>query len=171
MKRLCYILITLTLVACSEGHKSKEFVKSADVSLEETSMEVVEEGLGTAINFEMLATQKLQDYVDLLILQQQHPEFREELRLQLLRLSADTLLVPSHLTMGEAGNSEISISGLVQLGEVETVSDTVQKVTFSFKLNSETTVRVDTLKAIFTTQKVVIDGLQHTTTKVTFEEN
>jgi len=168
MKRLYYILIALMVVACNEGHKL-ESLKNTDMFEVEETVAAMEnmEGAEAAIDFEMLATQKLQDYVDLLILQKQHPEFRNELKSQLLQLSIDTLVVFSKLAVIEAG-TEITISDLEQLGAVERVSDSVQKITFSFNINSEATVQRDTLQAIFTTKSVTVDGLQLTATKVLF---
>ncbi len=162
MKKLLYIVVACMLVACNQAYKS-EVPANEDLSEMDKVGEATEVETKVILNYKVLAEQKLNDYADLLRLQQQHPEFEEEIAKQLMQLSKDSIIPFSE-------TKKIVISELQQIGEVQDISDSVQQVTFSIQVETDTSVLRDTLNAIFTTRQVQLDDTEHTTVKVSFEK-
>lgn len=159
MRSAYYILILLFLISCNQGEKS-DSLKNFDLLEEEvtaTSYEVIPE----AFEYQSLTIQKLQDYFDLLVLQQQHPEFKNEIHKQLVALSSDSTKIPLN-------TAKISIEEVQQIGVPEKISDSVQLLTVSFNVVTPSTTIKDTLVAKIVSKKVMVEGTEVTTTKLQF---
>lgn len=111
-----------------------------------------------------LAEVKLQDYFELLVLRQKHPEFKEEIRSQIQSLSEPNLTIPDSLDI-------ISVENLRQAGTVLQLGDSLQKIKFYFNVITENGIREDSITAVLRAQKVTVEQQEVMSTKVTFEKN
>jgi hypothetical protein len=116
----------------------------------------------SSMDYSEIVAQKLQEFADLQTLIQKHPKFKTDLQFQLATMSTDSLLL-------ELSGDSISITDISQIGIAEVISDTVKNIPFSFIIRSPSTVRKDSLIAVFTIRKVEIDGQLLVSNKVTFE--
>jgi hypothetical protein len=159
MRFALYILILLSITSCNSGDKNESF-KNLDV-LEEESTTSAFEVIPEAFNYEALAAHKLQEYFDLLLLEQRHPEFKSDIRRQLLALSSDSI--------GFAANTDkITIKNVQQIGASETVSDSIQLLTLSFDIETASTSTRDTLIAKIISKNVMLEDAEVPTTKLYF---
>ncbi len=164
MKKLIYIAIALLLSSCANNAKEAsmsdmdfseaEVSENSSMGLEETSI----------VANTQLAEAKLKDYFELVVLQQKHPDFREDIRSQLRGLSEADLNIPDSVNI-------ISIENIRQNGAVQELSDSLQKIHFYFDVTTENGTRQDSITAVLRSQKVTVDQQEVTATKVTFERN
>ena len=165
MKKLIYITVaSLLLSSCANNAKE---ASTSDMDFSETevhgnnNIDLEETAVFARID---LAEAKLQDYFELLVLQQKHPEFKEDIRSQIRNLSESDANIPDSLNI-------ISIENLRQAGAIQQFSDSVQKIKFYFNLITENGARADSITAVLRTQKVTVEQQEVTATKVTFERN
>ncbi|MEM7087464.1 MAG: hypothetical protein AAF489_14855 [Bacteroidota bacterium] len=165
MKRLVHIVVvSFLLFSCANSNKEAS-MSGADLSEAEVSesnpIDLSETTLMTNTD---LAKAKLQDYFDLLILQQKHPEFKEDIRAQIRSLSESDLNISDSLSI-------ISIENLRHTGPIERYGDSLQKIRFYFNLVSDNGRLEDSITAVLRTQKITLEQKEVTATKVTFERN
>jgi hypothetical protein len=164
MKKLTYIAIAILFSACANNTKEAS-VSDMDFSETEIYGNDNMELEGTAVRESTdLASAKLQDYFELVLLQQKHPEFKEDIRAQIQSLSERGLLLADSIPV-------ISIENIRQNGAVQSLSDSLQKIQFYFDLTTENGVRADSITAVLRTQIVTLDEQKVTAIKVTFERN
>lgn len=107
--------------------------------------------------------QKLQEFYDLSLLKQQHPEFQEDISKQLLGLSSAKAKIPKL-------SQEIRIENLHLLEKVEKSNDTVSKLKLSYDIVSELGKEKDTIVAVITIKKTNLEGKPFESIKLKFEK-
>jgi len=163
MKKFIYIYVLIFIAACSNQPK-KEAAIEEDIKKYETVLEnSALEDMAEEFTYQHLTKQKLQDYFDLLTLQQEHPEFGEDLALQLQELSHDTLNI-------SIASQEVSIENLQQIGATIKISDSIQRIRLLFDIIVEGSKKSDSITAVISTKKVYLDQKEVISTKVVFEK-
>ncbi len=166
MKKLLYIFITLFIISCANNKKEAAMDAVESVEMEQNKTTILEstaiEDMSGVFQYQQITTQKLQDYFDLSILQQQHPEFKEEITTQLQELSKDILIIAD-------STQQVIIENVQQLSEIQRVSDSVQKIKIRFDIRTNNSVKNDSITAIITTKKIRLDDKEVISTKILFE--
>lgn len=152
-----YILIFLIFFSCSR------------VREQENAMYTVEEEMVIEENFTKfdihnttqlipLLKQKLQEYYDLLNLKKSSPDFSGQIDKQLNKIFKEA-------SQANALNDSINIKNITILSGAENVSDSIQKIKFSYEAGP----MIDTLSAIIKTTPVTIEGQVIWSTNISFE--
>lgn len=161
MKKLIYIIYILIFISCKNNEVNK--VSESPALEMEDDTEIYEFVTSSEVTkYQTLSTQKLQDYFDLIKLKEKHPEFKEDILLQLRMLSNDT--IPNYI-----GN--FSIENIHQSGKVEIVSDSVQKIKLVYDVVSESYKGVDSIFAVITYKTIQLEGKQTISNKVMFSKH
>ncbi|WP_299225128.1 hypothetical protein [uncultured Psychroserpens sp.] len=156
MKNILYILLILFLINC----KNNEQMNIEDLKVE--SVEIDEEIIySSKINHQTIATHKLEEYFDLLKLKENHPNFKDDILLQLNALSKDRLLDYNIAKI-------LSIENIEQIGEIKKVSDSVEKLQLKFNIVLENETITDSILAIITSRPIILDGEEIISNKITF---
>ncbi|GAA3612380.1 hypothetical protein Q4Q39_04370 [Flavivirga amylovorans] len=156
MKKLIYIICILIFISCkNEVNKVSEIP-----AFEEEDAEVYRSDDNFVMNrYQILSTQKLQEYFDLIKLKEKHPEFKDDILIQLRKLSNDS--IPNY-----AG--DFSIENIRQVGEVETISDSVQKIKLVYNVVSDAYKSNDSILATISSKTIFIDDTATISNKVVF---
>ncbi|GAA3629135.1 hypothetical protein [Flavivirga jejuensis] len=158
MKRLTYIICILIFISCKNNEANK--VSESPVLEMENDTEVYDFEINSKVNrYETLSTQKLQDYFDLIKLQKKHPEFKDDILLQLRKLSNDSILNYT---------GDFSIENIHQVGEVETISDSIQKIKLVYNVVSDSYKGLDSILANIISKTILIDETATISNKVVF---
>ncbi|RDK89323.1 hypothetical protein [Marinirhabdus gelatinilytica] len=163
MKQLSYLFLLLLCVGCANVSEEKATVSSDMVEMEATeatSSTVIEEAFPYAI----IAEQKLQEYFDLLALQNKHPEMGTVISKQLEGITSDSIVLPR-------GQDSIDVKNLSPMGSLQQLNDTVMEQRFTYTIASRTLFKTDTIIARIITKPIVIDGMATQETKVVFRKN
>jgi len=157
MRQLLYIMIIICVWSC-KNHDAME-LKSIEIEDANTISKPIASDF-TEID---LITQKLQEYYDLSMLQQQFPELEKELTSQIKTLSNSEASVSSH-------TKDISIKNVSQIGSSKQLSDSITELVLKFEIHSEKRTQVDTITALVKTSKITIDNEDFTTRKIEFKD-
>jgi len=162
MNRLIYIFVVLFIASCANNRKEAA-TEAVDMEQSETVLEstAFEDAAIETFTFQHLTEQKLQDYFDLLVLQQQHPEFIDDIRIQLQELSKDSVIKADF-------PQKVDIQNVQQVGETLQVSDSIQKIRLRFDIIANNSIKKDSITAIIKTKKVSLDNEEFISTKVKF---
>ena len=162
-----YILTLLFLLSCSRARQKENMVSTdaveseimipTEVDIKEAFKKVDLEKNTTQLN--PLIKQKLQEYHDLLALEKTNPEFKNEIKEQLKKLSDSQLEIDSTI-------NEVNIENISFLSPPEKISDSIQKVTFSYSNGSKT----DSLTAVVKTTPIKVDDQTIWSTQILFEK-
>ncbi len=167
MKKLLYISFALFIISCANNKKEPAMDTVESVEMEQKKTTILEstamEDMSATFQYQQITTQKLQDYFDLLALQQQHPEFKKEITTQLQELSKDILIIKD-------STQQVIIENVQQLSEIQRVSDSVQKIKIRFDIRTNNNVKNDSITAIITTKKIRLDDKEVISTKILFEK-
>ena len=160
MKKLIYVIFILIFISCKNNDVNKVFENS--VLVEEDS-EVFEYSNNLESNkYQLLSTQKLEDYFDLIKLKEKYPEFKNDVFLQLRSLSNDSIL--------KEYKGDFSIEDINQKGDTQRVSDSTQKIKLSYKVISESYTLTDSIYAIITSKIIQLDGIETVSNKIVFSK-
>ncbi|WP_299115471.1 hypothetical protein [uncultured Winogradskyella sp.] len=143
-------------------------VKNAEVNdimvTEETDLEIIVDNLDdeSTINAQLIS-QKLQDFYDLVALQNEHPEFNNEVIKQLKNYTNDSInnFIAKDFTI---------IKNIKRLGNIIIVNDSVQRIKLSYDKVSNSTKKTDTIYAIITNKKVKLDNETLISNKIQFSK-
>ncbi|QIE59178.1 hypothetical protein G5B37_06275 [Rasiella rasia] len=160
MKQLTFVSIFAILFGCSNMASDKEAATS-DVAetLEETQAFRVDE----AFDYATITQQKLQEYIDLQLLKNEHPELAKTIAPQLQKLLKDSIALPKN-------QDSLVVKNLSPLGTLLTVNDTLRQQKFSFALASNTFFKTDTLIANISTMTRQVHGEDVVVNKVYFSK-
>ncbi len=162
MKKLVNIFVVLLIISCANERKSEAPIEVVNMEKTETVLEnSAMEDVKEAFTFQHLTEQKLQDYFDLLVLKQQHPEFIDDIRAQLHELSEDSIII-SYFPQ------EVDIKNVQQIGETQQISDSIQKIKLRFDISTNDSVKKDSIIAIIKTKRITLDNEELISTKVVF---
>lgn len=165
MKKLMYIAAVSFLVfSCANSNKEASISDIEFSEAEVAGNKNMDLDRSTITKNTDLAEAKLKDFFELLLLEQKHPEFKEDIRLQIQSLSETALNISDSLPI-------VSIEYKGHSGEIIRYGDTLQKLKFYFNLTTKNGVREDSITAVLRTQKVMVELQEVTATKVTFEKN
>ncbi|WP_432411558.1 hypothetical protein [Rasiella sp. SM2506] len=162
MKQLVYILFTVLLIGCANVSEEKSFATSdtAETELDEASSIPIEE----AFSYATITEQKLQEYFDLLVLKNKHPELAETISAQLRQITTDSILLSRE-------QDSVAVKNLSALGPLVKINDTLQEQSFLYTIASKNLSKTDTLTAHIITKPIRIDGIETLATKVVFRKN
>lgn len=158
MKQFIYILLVLIFVSCS----SREAKNNYEYNSTTEDVEDYYENYSLTNKYLTVVTQKLQEYSDLLKLKKQHPELNADILVQLQSLSKTNIV---------AIDTKYTIENIQQIGEIETVSDSIQKIKLKYNLVSKTENKQDSITAFIKTTVIVLDGRNNMSNKITFAKN
>ena len=113
---------------------------------------------------DQLISEKLQDFYDLMALQNEHPEFMEEVSKQLKVYTNDSI-------SNYKANDFTIIKNIKQLGRIVIVNDSVKKIKLSYEKSENNIKRIDTIYAIITNKSVTVDNEVLISNKVRFSKN
>lgn len=161
MKKLIYIIYILIFISCKDNVANKSF--ESPILEVEDDVEEFQYSINSGVNtYQNLSIQKLQDYFDLIKLQEKHPEFKDDILLQIRMISNDT--IPNYI-----GN--FSIENIHQSGKVEIVSDSVQKIKLVYDVVSESYKGVDSIFAVIIFKAIQLEGVETISNKVMFSKH
>jgi len=153
MKKIIITLFILQLFSCANRKENNKAV------MEAINEEVVTEK--TAIfSTEKLIAQKLTNYFELIKLKEKHPEFKDDIIIQL----KSTLKDSSRL------EDKIEYDSIENIREVASVavSDSTQKIKLYYDVVLENGSYTDSINAFLESRTVIIEGNKKITKKVTF---
>ncbi|WP_157957347.1 hypothetical protein [Winogradskyella tangerina] len=166
LKHIVLFSISLLFAACAmESNKvntSESDYKYVDI---EESAATEADDYGSNISGDQaLINEKLQDFYDLLALQNKHPEFTKEVIEQLRNYTSNSI---------EEFSSENAfvIKNISQLGQAEVLNDSVKKLKLVYDKISENVKVTDTIYALITSKTIVIDGESFKSNKIQFSKN
>ena len=156
MKNTCYTIFVILLLSCANEAKRND---ASIMDFEETN-KVKQVHFDKLTDYESIASLKLEEYFDLLKLQQKHPDFKEDIILKLQEFSHDSLI-----------NYDISkiksLENIKQVGNTEQLSDSVKKILLTFNITTNNTVVQDSIFAIITSKTILLDNKETTSNKIT----
>ena len=157
MKQFIYFFLIIVFFSCS-NRKDEKHPENTDIfeSLETASTKDL-----TTHKYQGIAAQKLQNYVELLKLKEKHPELKEDIQTQLNNVSKKAIISISE---------DATIENIYQVGPIETISDTIQKIKLVYTLISKTKRIEDTLYATIKSTTIILDGSAIKANKVTFSK-
>ena len=154
MKNIGYLILVFLIFSCANKAEKKEMYK-----LESAKEVAVKERFTNEIR----TKQKLQDYFDLLVLEQKNPAFKEAILEEIQHISSTNKKVTD--------TNAIQIQNLKLLGKIQIISDTVQKIKITFERKSVNKIKKDTINVTINTKKVIIDGKEMVSSKIRFLED
>lgn len=155
MRQLLYIMI----IICTWSCKNREVMEFKSAEFEDAIYYKPLESDFTEID---LISQKLQEYYDLSVLQQQFPELKKELTSQIKTLSNSEASLNT--------DSNISIKNVSQIGNSKQLSDSITELVLKFEIHSKKRTQIDTITALVKTSKITIDNEEFTTRKIEFKD-
>ena len=126
LKHIILILLSILLSACAMESRSKSSNETYEVATEELDVEVVDDYEVIPTFNAPLINQKLQDFYDLIALQNQHPEFTNEVIEQLKNYTNDTI-------SNFKTKDPVNIKDIKQRGEVISIKANTQKIKLKYK--------------------------------------
>jgi len=164
MKKVLYIITLLFIViSCSEAKREAPLMESKTTEMSSEVSPVDRIALEESFAFQYVTQQKLQDYYDLMVLLKQYPEFKEDITLQLKEISKEKITIPDYTQL-------IRIENLQQLGDIQQVSDSIQKIDLQFDIIDNTNIKKDTITAQIITKKIQLDNTEVVSTKIVFSK-
>ena len=169
-KHIVIFLMSVLLVACAmESNKVKNSEMISDIEADDMPVEAIE----TIDNFEFitessidqtLINEKLQDFYDLLALQNEHPEFTNEVIKQLKNYSTDSI---------SDFNSETSviIKNIRSVGNPEIINDSLKKLKLVYDKISDNKKTTDSIFALIAMKTITLDGEAFLSQKVRFSKD
>lgn len=155
-------MLLLFTLSCAHD-RSKTPLKEMDAAIEAFEAEISSVDDYESFDYQYITAQKLQDLYDLLVLQKQYPEFNDAIALQLKKFSEDRFSIPDSVTA-------ISIENVERIGEIQNVSDSVQKLKLHFNIVTGNIMLPDSITAIISRNTVRIDNKKTIATTVTFSK-
>jgi len=163
MKKILFLLLIFIVASCS---KSKQEAPIEAIEANEEHMMLEDEPMianTEVFTYQHLIEQKLQDYYDLLALKSQHPEFIEDITLQLEELSEGEISITNN-------RQKVLIKNVKQIGISEQVSDSIQKITIQFDILNDSISKTDSISAIIKTKKIILEDTKVVSTKIIFSK-
>lgn len=150
MKTILYILTLVFIVSCKNDMKaeSAEMVETSDaIDLEISSNSV-----------EQLPIQKFNEYVELIQLKQQHPEFANDINAQLLSFTKDSASIFNY-------ENGFTISNIEPVVKSKTESDSVEIFTLKFTVTTNSKVFQDSILTHVTSESDYLQTVETVTIK------
>ncbi len=158
MKKVAYICFALVFLGCANVSEEKSFATSDMAENEATESAPI--NIEEAFPYATITQQKLQDYFDLVVLKNKHPEFAKTISEQLLQITRDSIVLPK-------GQDSVDVKNLKPIGDLFTRNDTLKYQKFEYTLASGNSLKTDTLTAYIISKTITIEGKPVVSTKVT----
>ena len=155
MKKIIFIALTISLVSCNRSPEMKS--ENQDMA---PMLELEDDFAKTVMTPEMLSVEKFEEFINLVELKQQHPEFKNDIDDQLKSYTTDSLALNYPLGF--------NISDIKQLGETITISDTTAQVILGFMIRTPSTQIKDSILVEISSKDVNLDGELYTSQKFKF---
>lgn len=160
MKKLVYIIYVFLLISCNNSSE----VNSLDSMIIKEKLNLEDFGYTkSSFNVSNLAQQKLQEYYDLVLLKEQHPEFGNDIELQLKNLANTSLEIPK-------STEAININSVKVISN-QKLSDSTLRMLLKYQLTTNNGTSTDTIIAIIKTKTIIVDGEGVTSTKLVFKND
>lgn len=164
IKHIIIILANILFSACAMETKT---MKNADthnkiVTLDEEEI-IADFEADSQINAQLI-TQKLQDFYDLIALNNKHPEFADDVTKQLKNYTSGPI---DNFTVDDI----VLIKNIKQLGNIISVNDSTQKIKLTYKKVTKSIKAADTIYAIISNKTIMIDGKNLVSNKIQFSKN
>lgn len=153
MKKMIYFLFIILLASCS---KSKEMNNEED-SVSSSKILAVE---SEKFLNQSLTEQKLQDYFDLLVLQNKHPDFNDDIVQQIKEISNENRII--------LDTNKIKIINIQLIGNIQKVSDSIQKMKIAFDIETKNNIKKDSVIAIVNAKSIMLDDKEFVSNKIQF---
>lgn len=161
MKQIIILLVIIMTVSCakqrdpSDMHFETEEIYETDLDYDAKTM---------GVNYADLSIQKLSEYFELIQLQQQHPEFDDDIQLQISGLIKDSTILKAY-------PEPFSITNIEPADSIIKLSDSLHSVTLYFDVLSNNKTSKDSIVALITTKTILLDAQEVVSTKVTFQKD
>ncbi len=142
------IILLLSFMLSCVNHTTKN-----DVYALEDSELMEYEMKANNFTLEKLASEKLQNYFELLKLKKEHPEFKEDIVLRLKEFSKQELVKMDDLDSFYVKNIRKAETALK-------LSDSVQKLKLYYDITLGNRNKTDSLNALITSKKIMLDGIE-----------
>lgn len=159
------ILTSILFVACvtepDKMNNTDNFIFDDSIDVEE--LKKVEDFNYNNKNNEQLINLKLQDFYDLLALQNTHPEFTKEVKQQLKTFTEDSLF--NYTT-------EIlePIKNLKPIGTFQPIDSVTKKMLYTYDIILKEGVKTDTIWAIISSETITVDDKDLVSQKIKFSK-
>lgn len=164
MKKLIFLFIVIIIVSCkNETTKSNIDLNEVMEIEKEVTKDISDTSDNQIFLNKELTKEKLQELYDLIVLKNEHPEFKVSINKQLKSYVNDS--IPNKAI------AEGTINNIALKGDIIQVSDSIQKVELYFDFLTKNTVKKDSIWAIFTSKTIIVNGEELKSTKVTFSYN
>jgi len=160
MKRIINLIMALIITSCANENKNIPLEKMESLNDDYMSNAIEKP---EAFMYQHIYTEKLQNYFDLLHLHTSHPEFREDIEIQLKNISEGTDLSLNY-------DNKITVNNIQNTGDLKIISDSVSTTTLHFDRVSQGEVTPDSIKAKVIKRVIIINDAEEIATKVTFTE-
>lgn len=162
MKQYIIVISLVIFLGCSNSREKEPMVLKDSSTRDEVENIMAEQKI-TEETFEYatITQLKLQEYIDLELLANQHPDIHE---------IQEQLHTFGTLKKRTLQDSVVKISNLTPITILHRINDSVQKRKFYYTLKGNTLQITDTITTVITTKNVIIDGIPQTATKITFEQ-
>nr|WP_321233632.1 hypothetical protein [uncultured Psychroserpens sp.] len=147
MKKVAYILFIFCVVACKQNNAMQTESKSVEMLPTMTD----DFHTNKVLSSEALSIKKLEEYIDLIKLKQVHPEFEDDITLQLNNFTTSN---KSAFDYPEGFN----ISNIEQLGMSKMVSDTIEQFVLGYTVTVNTQSFKDSMLTQISSKAINIDG-------------
>lgn len=158
MKQLIYLFSILLCFSCSNKRNA---MKSEDIIHESTSDFINKSQVNS---YEKLSIQKLSIYHDLLKLKQQHPEFKDDILIQLKELSKDSILKNNY-------TSNFTIKNIHQIGKEIIINDSIKKIQLTYQITSKFIKKNDSIYAYIYTKTIFLNAQKKVSNKIKFSKS
>ncbi|MEX0275270.1 MAG: hypothetical protein AB3N16_12925 [Flavobacteriaceae bacterium] len=159
MRKLFLIAVLCVIGSC--GHENNYKVKEPAVVFEAEVHTPDVNKEKEVFGYQVMATQKLQDYFDLALLKENFPDFKDNIDTQLNKLINDTTSIPEEMT-------KVHIKNVQQIGKDLVISDSIKMIRLSFDIVSNGLIRKDTITAEVSTRRISIGDENVIGTKMRF---
>ncbi|WP_223032407.1 hypothetical protein [Hanstruepera marina] len=168
MKKLIYIFIIIIIISCNNNETKSISTESIDfeeatIDEEYAIPETYAVSKTTRFEHQKLSIEKLQEFYDLLVLKQKHPEFNEDISIQLKKYTDETLL--------NFKKKEAIIKNVKLLENPIQVSDSTQRIKLGFDLVSNELITKDTIWATIFTKNIIVEGNTKKSIKIKFSRH
>ena len=155
MKKFVILLLILLSVSC-KNHSNKYEFSTDDISVSNEN-ETINKHTNTT---ETAAIPKLIEYLDLIKLSKQHPEFKEDILTQLQSLSKDSIIKLNYPNSFTIHN--------IRIENMAPISDSLDRVKLVYEIHLENEQKMDSIIAFISKKKIKIEGVNTLSTKVIF---
>gem|GEM_PF-5624171 len=154
-----FLLIT---ISCSNNRKMEETmtINNAESA---PAVETLDQTARIGLDYNFLAKQKFQDYIDLLRLQRTHPAFDESTKESLQKIAPNPLMLPTA--------EEITLEKFDPLSLEINVEKTSTSMLFKYEIRTaKDSTYLDTIVGNFKRTQIMLDGKKTANTQVTLSD-